>query len=66
MIEPEVCFAELKDDIDLAEDYLKFCVHYALENCDADLEYFEEQQEVSRLGLRVWAAAPHCRGRQMI
>ena len=66
MIEPEVCFAELKDDIDLAEDYLKFCVHYALENCNADLEYFEEQQEVSRLGLRVWAAAPHCRGRQMI
>jgi len=45
MIEPEVCFAELKDDIDLAEDYLKFCVHYALENCKDDLEYFEEQQE---------------------
>ena len=49
MIEPEIAFAELKDDINLAEDYLKSCVSYALENCDDDLQYFES---VTEAGLR--------------
>ena len=40
---------ELKDDINLAEDYLKSCVSYALENCDDDLQYFES---VTEAGLR--------------
>ena len=41
MIEPEICFADLADDINLAEDYLKYCVKFALENCAEDLEFFE-------------------------
>jgi asparaginyl-tRNA synthetase len=41
MIEPEICFADLADDINLAEDYLKYCVRFALENCTEDLEFFE-------------------------
>jgi len=41
MIEPEISFATLEDDINLAEDYLKYCVHYALEMCKEDLEFFE-------------------------
>jgi len=41
MIEPEICFADLADDINLAEDYLKYCVRFALENCAEDLEFFE-------------------------
>lgn len=41
MIEPEISFAGLQEDMDLAEDYLKFCVHYALTNCAADLELLE-------------------------
>ncbi|KAG7370968.1 asparaginyl-tRNA synthetase [Nitzschia inconspicua] len=41
MIEPEICFADLADDINLAEDYLKYCVKFALENCADDLEFFE-------------------------
>lgn len=41
MIEPEIAFGTLKDDIDLAEDYLKYCVQYALNNCANDLEFFE-------------------------
>ena len=41
MIEPEIAFADLSDDINLAEDYLKYCVQFALENCAADLEFFE-------------------------
>jgi hypothetical protein len=36
-VEPEVCFADINDNIDLAEDYLKFCVQYALEHCSDDL-----------------------------
>jgi aspartyl/asparaginyl-tRNA synthetase/glutathione S-transferase len=42
MIEPEIAFGTLQDDIDLAEDYLKYCVQYALTNCTADLEFFEQ------------------------
>ncbi|CAN0029693.1 unnamed protein product [Ectocarpus fasciculatus] len=41
MIEPEVAFADLKDDMDLAEDYLKYLVAYALGHCQGDLEFFE-------------------------
>jgi aspartyl/asparaginyl-tRNA synthetase len=41
MIEPEIAFADLEDDINLAEDYLKYCVEYALEMCKEDLEFFE-------------------------
>lgn len=41
MIEPEIAFANLTDDINLAEDYLKYCVRYALECCADDLEFFE-------------------------
>ena len=32
MIEPELCFVELKDIMDLAEDYLKYCVNEVLAN----------------------------------
>jgi aspartyl/asparaginyl-tRNA synthetase/glutathione S-transferase len=33
MIEPEIAFADLNDDMDLAEDFLKYCTHYALTHC---------------------------------
>ena len=33
MIEPEICFADLKDDMDLAEDMLKYVISYVMENC---------------------------------
>lgn len=33
MLEPEISFADIHDDMDLAEDYLKFLIHYTLENC---------------------------------
>jgi len=41
MIEPEIAFADLTDDINLAEDYLKYCVQFALDHCAEDLEFFE-------------------------
>lgn len=51
MIEPEIAFATLKEDIDLAEDYLKYCVQYALDHCTADLEFFENNPH-GEVGLR--------------
>jgi len=42
MIEPELSFATLDDDMDCAEDYLKFCLKYVLENNFADMEFFEK------------------------
>ncbi|MDR3093155.1 MAG: asparagine--tRNA ligase [Bacteroidales bacterium] len=39
MIEPEMAFYEIADNMDLAEDFLKSLIRYALENCTADLEF---------------------------
>lgn len=40
MIEPEICFADLKDDIDLAEDMIKFIIKYVMDNCPEEMEFF--------------------------
>ena len=40
MIEPEICFADLKDDMDLAEEMLKYVIKYVLENCKEEMEFF--------------------------
>ncbi len=40
MIEPEICFADLGDDMDLAEDMVKYIINYVLENCPEEMEFF--------------------------
>ena len=40
MIEPEICFADLKDDMDLAEQCLKYVIKYVLDNCPEEMEFF--------------------------
>ncbi|MBQ9328466.1 MAG: asparagine--tRNA ligase [Solobacterium sp.] len=40
MIEPEIAFADLEDDMDLIEDMVKFCIQYVEDNCPAELEFF--------------------------
>ena len=42
MIEPEIAFADLSDDMALAEDMLKFVFRYLLENCQNELSFFEQ------------------------
>lgn len=42
MIEPEVAFNEIKENMDLAEDFIKYCVRYALENCMDDLKFLND------------------------
>ena len=51
MIEPEVAFANLTDNMNLVEDFLKFLVSYALKHCKDDLEFLaqrEAQEEKSK------------------
>lgn len=40
MIEPEIAFADLKDNMDLAEDMLKYIISYVLENAPEEMEFF--------------------------
>jgi asparaginyl-tRNA synthetase len=39
MIEPEMAFYDIKNNMDLAEDFLKYLIQYALDNCADDLEF---------------------------
>lgn len=43
MIEPEVAFNDLNDNMDLAEDMLKYLISYALDNCAEDLVFLEQR-----------------------
>ncbi len=43
MVEPEVAFNNLEDNIDLAEDFLKYVIGYVLENCKEDLEFLDKR-----------------------
>ena len=42
MIEPEIAFADLDDDMLLAEDLIKFCINYVMENCKEEMEFFNK------------------------
>jgi asparaginyl-tRNA synthetase len=49
MIEPEIAFSDLSDDMRLAEDFLKFLIQRVMERCRADLEFFNERIDDSVL-----------------
>ncbi len=61
MIEPEMAFYDLEDNMDLAEDFIKYIIRYAMENSREDLEFLAKrleeeektkpQQERSEMGL---------------
>ena len=42
MIEPEMCFANLEDDMNLAEDMIKYIISYVLENAPEEMEFFDK------------------------
>ena len=42
MIEPEVAFIDLDDLMDLEEDFIKYCVRWALDNCQDDLQFLNK------------------------
>lgn len=45
MIEPEVAFNDITDNMDLAEDFVKYCIGYALENCRDDIEFLQQMYD---------------------
>ncbi len=45
MIEPEVAFNDLKDNMDLTENFLKYISSYVLENCADDLQFLSDKEE---------------------
>ncbi len=45
MIEPEVAFNEIEENMDLAEDFIKFCVKYALENAKDDIDFLAQMYD---------------------
>lgn len=44
MIEPEVAFADINDNQNLAEDFLKHVIDYVIKNCQSDLEFLDKRQ----------------------
>ena len=42
MIEPEIAFADLQDDMNLARDMMKFVIQYVMDTCPADIEFFNK------------------------
>lgn len=42
MIEPEMAFADLNDDMESAESYLKYVLNYVLQNCAEDMQFFDK------------------------
>ena len=57
MVEPELAFADLNDDMDCAEAYLKYCLNHVLENCDEDLAFFEKNISKDNLRERLRSVA---------
>lgn len=49
MIEPEVAFNDINDNMDLAEDFIKYCVRWALSNCSDDLEFLNKMVDKTLL-----------------
>lgn len=45
MIEPEMAFYDIDDNMDLAEDFLKYLIRYALDNCMDDLEFLQKMYD---------------------
>lgn len=62
MIEPEMAFYDIDDNMDLAEEFLKYLINYALNNCDEDLAFLEKMYDNDlRERLRFCVADHFCR-----
>lgn len=49
MVEPEVAFNDINDNMDLAEDFIKHCVNWALEHCADDLDFLNRMVDKTLL-----------------
>ncbi|MBP3300448.1 MAG: asparagine--tRNA ligase [Clostridia bacterium] len=49
MIEPEIAFADLQDDMELAENMIKYVIRYVMDKCAADLAFFNQRVDTGLL-----------------
>jgi len=42
MVEPEIAFADLEDDMELAEDMLKYVIKYVMDECPEEMAFFNQ------------------------
>lgn len=49
MVEPEICFADLTDDMDLAEDMIKYIFQYVIDTCPEEMDFFNKFIDTSLL-----------------
>lgn len=49
MIEPEMAFADLQDDMDLIEDMIQYCIQYVEDNCPEEMKFFNERIDTGLL-----------------
>jgi asparaginyl-tRNA synthetase len=52
MIEPEMAFYDIVDNMDLAEEFLKYMIKYALDNCMSDLQFLSKRLQEEEKGLK--------------
>ncbi len=45
MVEPEVAFFDIADNMDLAEDFIKYCITYALDHCKDDIDFLAKMYD---------------------
>jgi asparaginyl-tRNA synthetase len=58
MIEPEIAFADLKDDMDLAEDFSKYVIRFVLENCADDIHYLDKRIQEEEKNMKMEERRP--------
>ena len=45
MVEPEMAFCDITENMDLAEEFVKYCIRYALDNCRDDIEFLAQMYD---------------------
>ena len=50
MIEPEMAFYEIEENMELAEEFIKYCVRYALDHCRDDIEFLQQMYDPELIG----------------
>eukprot|EP00438_Fugacium_kawagutii_P022388 Skav217216 [mRNA] locus=scaffold143:309351:312612:- [translate_table: standard] len=55
MIEPEMAFANLEDDMDCAEAYIRYCVSQVLEKCKSDVDFFNLRERLELIASKSFA-----------
>ncbi|MBE50445.1 MAG: asparagine--tRNA ligase [Flavobacteriales bacterium] len=58
MIEPEVAFSDLYQNMNLAEDFLKYCISYCLSNCNDDLLFLDKRLNDEEIQLKKHERSP--------